>query len=57
MSQDEREMLLFAEDFRLLLTDTGGRKTLVKPAVVSSRHGGGLFIRKYECMIIYFTFV
>lgn len=40
--------------FRRLLTDTGGRETLVKPAVVSSQHGGGIL---YENVIIYFTFV
>lgn len=35
-------MLLFAEDFIRLVTDTGERKA--SPAVVSSEHGGGLFI-------------
>lgn len=44
-------MLLFAEDFISLVTDTGERKP--NPAVVSSKHGGGLFILRSNGMIIY----
>lgn len=50
-AQDDREMLLFAEDFTSLVTDTGERKP--NPAVVSSEHGGGLFILRSNGMIIY----